>query len=420
MKIKFMVQGLVCSGVLLCSSLAAAADTLLAQVPLQLAAEQTVTAELWGDRLPNGYANDLLVMLKDKDKKLLTAYAPSIKGGYNCQLQPVKLWAGKSARQQLLVSAGQGDWRAPGEYRVLSFANKKKVREVFGAAESMGLVTQAYAKDGKIHVALIDGNKSDLTPAAGCEVADSKLEYGGIFSLVAHDVDDDGADELLGCQQLVQKKQPLADVGAIWKQDKKTKEWKQFSLTIMTLAPTPKDNTVNDGKDFAAGTLLVRKMVVPGGEATFPVFASKDVELQNKMNKLLQEECQEYLEHFYKGEADMAFKVMRADEQILSVQLISGKSRFIHHQLNVNPKTGEKIRLDEVLNVKDKDLLPLLNVLNTNKNVVYKDKLPDEWYIEGDNLFLMQRIDGVDQVSGFALGNLHKFLLKKELLNSKS
>lgn len=80
----------------------------------------------------------------------------------------------------------------------------------------------------------------------------------------------------MGCQQLVQKKQPLADVGAIWKQDKKTKEWKQFSLTIMTLAPTPKDNTVNDGKDFAVGTILVRKMVVPGGEATFPVFAGKD------------------------------------------------------------------------------------------------------------------------------------------------
>ena len=397
MKIKWMVQGLACSSVLFCSTIAAAADTLLAQVPLQLTAEQTVTAELWGDRLSNGYANDLLVMIKDKDKKLLTAHAPSVKGGYNCQLQPIKLWAGKSARQQLLVSAAQGDWHAPSEYRVLSFANKKNV-----------------------HVALIDGNKSDLTPAAGSEVEDGKLEYGGLHSLVAHDVDNDGADELLGCQQLVQKKQPLADVGAIWKQDKKTKEWKQFALTIMTLAPTPKDNTVNDGKDFAAGTILVRKMVVPGGEATFPVFAGKDVELQNKMNKLLQDECKDYLEHFYKGEADMAFKVMRADEQILSLQLISGKNSFIHHQLNVNPKTAEKIRLDEVLNVKDKDLLPLLNLLNTNKKVVYKDRLPDEWYIEGDNLFLMQRIDGVDQVSGFAMGNLHKFLLKKELLNSKS
>ena len=107
MKIKWMVQGLACSSVIFCSTIAAAADTLLAQVPLQLTAEQTVTAELWGDRLPNGYANDLLIMIKDKDKKLLTAHAPSIKGGYNCQLQPIKLWAGKSARQQLLVSAAQ-------------------------------------------------------------------------------------------------------------------------------------------------------------------------------------------------------------------------------------------------------------------------------------------------------------------------
>lgn len=80
MKIKWMVQGLACSSVLFCSTIAAAADTLLAQVPLQLTAEQTVTAELWGDRLSNGYANDLLVMIKDKDKKLLTAHAPSIKG----------------------------------------------------------------------------------------------------------------------------------------------------------------------------------------------------------------------------------------------------------------------------------------------------------------------------------------------------
>ena len=71
MKIKWMVQGLACSSVLFCSTIAAAADTLLAQVPLQLTAEQTVTAELWGDRLSNGYANDLLVMIKDKDMHLL-------------------------------------------------------------------------------------------------------------------------------------------------------------------------------------------------------------------------------------------------------------------------------------------------------------------------------------------------------------
>ena len=35
MKIKWLVQGLACSSVLFCSNMAAAADTLLAQVPLQ-------------------------------------------------------------------------------------------------------------------------------------------------------------------------------------------------------------------------------------------------------------------------------------------------------------------------------------------------------------------------------------------------
>ncbi len=161
-------------------------------------------------------------------------------------------------------------------------------------------------------------------------------------------------------------------------------------------------------------------MVVPGGEATFPIFASRDVELQNKVNELLNKESKEYLQAFYQGRADMAFKVMRADSKLLSLQLISGKSSFIHHHVNIDPKTGKLIRLDEVLNAKDRDLLPLLNVLNTNKNVVYKDALPEEWYIEGDNLFLMQRVAGADQVSGFAIGNLHKFLLKKELLPQKA
>ncbi len=418
MKIKTYLGSAVLGLLLLYNTGAGAADTLLAQTELELAAGTKATAELWGDCLPSGYASGLLLMLKDADGKLLTAYNPSIKGGYNCQLQPVRVW--KSKGQQLLVSTGQGDWRAASEYRILSFANKKKVHEIFGAAESMGLVTQGYVQDGRLHVSMLEGSSSELEPAAGSEVTDGKLEFGSLHTLVAHDVDDDGRDELLSSQQISQRKAVLADVGAVWQFDKKTKKWQQFSQTIMTLAPVPKENTINDGADFAAGAVLVRKMVVPGGEATFPIFASRDVELQNKVNELLNKESKEYLQAFYQGRADMAFKVMRADSKLLSLQLISGKSSFIHHHVNIDPKTGKLIRLDEVLNAKDRDLLPLLNVLNTNKNVVYKDALPEEWYIEGDNLFLMQRVAGADQVSGFAIGNLHKFLLKKELLPQKA
>lgn len=413
MKIKMMLAAALCSSTL-CLGSVSAADTLLASAQLTLA-QGAATAELWGDRLPDGYANDLLLLLKDKEGQLLTAYAPSIKGGYNCLLLPVQLNADKAGGQQLLISAGQGDWRTGSEYRVLSFADKKKVQEVFGAAESLGLVTQAYIKEGKVHVTLADGSKSELEPAAGTSVSEGEASYGGLYSLTAHDVDGDGADELLGSQQVAQKKQPLADVGAVWQLDKESKKWKQSALTIMTLSPAPKGNTVNDGKDFAAGAVLVRKMVVPGGEATYPVFASKDVELQNKINELLAKESEAYLKAFYAGTADMAFKVLRADDRLLSVQLISGKTSFRHHHINIDMQTGEGLRLDELLNTKDKDLLPLLNVLNTNKAVSYRDKLPEEWYIEDDNLFLMQNIKGQDEVSGFALGNLHKFILNKKI-----
>lgn len=414
MKIKMMLAAALV-GSALCLGSVSAADTLLASTQLTLA-QGAGTAELWGDRLPNGYANDLLLMLKDKEGQLLTAYAPSIKGGYNCLLLPVQLSADKAAGQQLLISAGQGDWRTGSEYRVLSFADKKKVQEVFGAAESLGLVTQAYIKEGKLHVALADGSKSELEPAAGTSVSEGAASYGGLYSLTAHDVDGDGIDELLGSQQLVQHKQALADVGAVWQLDKESQQWKQSALTIMTLSPSPKGNTVNEGRDFSAGTILVRKMVVPGGEATYPVFAAKNVELQNKINTLLVDESKNYLQAFYQGKADMAFKVLRADDKLLSLQLISGKTSFVHHHVNIDMQTGAKLRLDEVLNSRDKDLLSLLNVLNTNKTVHYT-QLPEEWYVEGDNLFLMQNVAGQDEVSGFALGNLHKFIRDKKIFS---
>ena len=138
---------------------AAAADTLLAKTALRLE-HGSATAELWGDRLPNGYSGDLLVLLKDEKGKLMTAFAPSIKGGYHPLLAAVQVKpiakeqarsagnettaaaqsaagdagaaqqgpsATKAAAQQLLVSVGQGDWQAPREFRVLDFADVQRV-----------------------------------------------------------------------------------------------------------------------------------------------------------------------------------------------------------------------------------------------------------------------------------------------------
>ena len=411
---------------------AAAADTLLAKTALQLD-KGSVTAELWGDRLPSGYSEDLLVLLKDERGKLVTAYAPSIKGGYYPILEAVQVKlvdkkaataAGsesvseaKQAAQQLLVSVGQGDWQAASEFRILDFAERNKVQELFSSADSMGLVSKAYSNEEKLYVTLKDGQQNVANLPEG--VSSNRIYYGGLYSLTAHDLDGDGQQELLGAQQLVNGKQNVADVGAVWQLDGE-KKWKQSNVTIMTTSPTPKSNTVNDGKEVATGVILPRKMVVPGGEATYPTFVSHDVELQNKINRLLQSECAEYLDSFYQGKADMAFKVIAANEHIISLQLISGKSKFKHHHVNINPSTGELIKLNQILNYKDPDLMPLLRLLCTNKNMMLEYQPPAEWYIEGKNLFLMQNICGQDEVAGFALGNLHKFVLDKRWLEKNS
>ena len=411
---------------------AAAADTLLAKTALQLD-KGSVTAELWGDRLPSGYSEDLLVLLKDERGKLVTAYAPSIKGGYYPILEAVQVKlvdkkaataAGsesvseaKQAAQQLLVSVGQGDWQAASEFRILDFAERNKVQEFFSSADSMGLVSKAYSNEEKLYVTLKDGQQNVANLPEG--VSSNRIYYGGLYSLTAHDLDGDGQQELLGAQQLVNGKQNVADVGAVWQLDGE-KKWKQSNVTIMTTSPTPKSNTVNDGKEVATGVILPRKMVVPGGEATYPTFVSHDVELQNKINRLLQSECAEYLDSFYQGKADMAFKVITANEHIISLQLISGKSKFKHHHVNINPSTGELIKLNQILNYKDPDLMPLLRLLCTNKNMMLEYQPPAEWYIEGKNLFLMQNICGQDEVAGFALGNLHKFVLDKRWLEKNS
>lgn len=411
---------------------AAAADTLLAKTALQLD-KGSVTAELWGDRLPSGYSEDLLVLLKDERGKLVTAYAPSIKGGYYPMLEAVQVKpvdkkaataAGsesvseaKQAAQQLLVSVGQGDWQTASEFRILDFAERNKVQELFSSADSMGLVSKAYSNEEKLYVTLKDGQQNVANLPEG--VSSNRIYYGGVYSLTAHDLDGDGQQELLGAQQLTGGKQNVADVGAIWQLQSDDK-WKHTNITIMTTTPTPKSNTVNDGKEVATGVILPRKMVVPGGEATYPTFVSHDVELQNKINRLLQSECAEYLDSFYQGKADMAFKVITANEHIISLQLISGKSKFKHHHVNINPSTGELIKLNQILNYKDPDLMPLLRLLCTNKNMMLEYQPPAEWYIEGKNLFLMQNICGQDEVAGFALGNLHKFVLDKRWLEKNS
>ena len=432
-----MVGGLAAFILSVCPGNALAADTLLSTVDLRLQ-DEVVQAELWGDCLNNGYASDLLVLLK-RDKKVLAAYNPTISGGYNCllstvQIKPVKENSQREKKtlpQQLLISAAQGDWSVGTEYRILDFANIEKVTELFSGVDSMGIISKAELAGNNLILDFADGQKNEAVLPSGL-VDTGAVYYGGLHSLTADDLDDDGQDELLATQQIKQEDTLLADVGSIWRLTKSTNEqnrkdknlkhwqWDKGSITVMTAVPVPKDNVINDGQNNKQGSVLVRKIVIPGGEATYPIFSSSDIKLTNKVNKLLHKECAKTFPDFFNGTADMAFKVVRNDDLLLTVQLIHGKSRFIHHNVNIDPKTGKQLYLKDILDVKNKELPALLKVLCTNNKMDFSQGIPDEWYIEGNNLFLVQNIDDKEEVAGFALGNLHKYILDNKWLKKNT
>ena len=80
---------------LLCGASVANAERLpLAELELTQKGE-LVKFELVGEKLPGGYANDLLLLMKDADKKIITAYKPHVDGGYNCLLEAVQLKEGE-------------------------------------------------------------------------------------------------------------------------------------------------------------------------------------------------------------------------------------------------------------------------------------------------------------------------------------
>ncbi len=377
------------------------------------------TVELWGDRKSGNYADKLIIFLKDKNGNLLAAYGPSITGGYGCFLNFVSV-DGKN--DQVLVAVGRGNWQADTDFRIVDFSDLTQVREVFTDTDNSGVVQKTWFAENELVIDLINGeeNSIGLTPEQFQNIISTERDpiYGRIFSLTVCDLDHDGSDELLTVQKISAAGRELADVGTVWKMD--NDEWQKGGYAVLVTGGV-KNNTINDGAEGVGYTVVPRKIVLGGREATYPLIAYySDAELQNRLNEILRQECDAYLQEFYRGEADMAFNVLVANKSMLSVQFISGKDTFIHHNVHIDPTTGRKIKLSDLLDTKQPDLIKLLNLLNANKNVQINTPLPDEWCIDDDKLLLFQTVNGKEEISGFALGNLHKFIKSRKFIKNKN
>lgn len=377
-----------------------------------------VQIELWGNKIAGGYADNLLLLFKNEDGNIEAAYNPTVKGGYNCQLDTVSVI---KDQKQLLLAVAQGSWQRPTEYRIIDFSEKSNIREIFAGADNYGVVRESAIEGDQLQVTMNDNSSSfmQIDERVLEQITPSRLtaETEKISSLTAIDTDNDGKQEVFTTQKITADKKVLADVGAVWKLNK-DKKWETSGLTILVSGAVGKDNKINDGCENNWYTVLPRKIVAPGGEATYPLIAVHDnAQLQNTINELLRQESAAYLQKFISGKADMAFNVVRADDMLLGIQLISGKNKFVHHHINIDPESGRLLKIGDLLNLQDPDLLPLLNLLNTNKNIVFQDKVPDEWYLADQKLCLVMNTDGNEEVACYAIGNLHKFLKDKKWLS---
>jgi hypothetical protein len=114
--------------------------------------KETVT--LYGDTLAGGsnYYHNLMLMVTDADGKLITAYTPSLKGGYNLLLS--KAPAGKGSKKEtVILAAPQGTAGESVAYRVLDFGKSDKVKETFTDVDSLGITTStAYLSGNRFKV----------------------------------------------------------------------------------------------------------------------------------------------------------------------------------------------------------------------------------------------------------------------------
>ncbi len=413
-----MKQAAAALALIFCSaSAAAAADTQLAAVQGEINGAPA-RVELWGEMLPGNYADKLMLFFKDARGQLLSAFEPSVTGGYNCLLRLVSL---DGRNQQVLLAAGRGGVRAGTEFRIVDFTVPKKVQEVFAAAANHGVIDKVSLRGGELRVLFQNGEERTVELAEeDCRrIAESgrPLEYEGLFSLLPCDIDGDGRDELLSLQKISLGGRELAEAGALWRLDA-GQGWLQQDYAL--LAAYGEAGAVNKGATTAKYTVLPRAALLPRGEAALPVIACRDHPgLQNRLNAALEQAFAPYLQQYCRGESELAFQIMRATENMLTFAIISGREKFTRHYLHLDPQTGREITLQDCFRVR-REFRRLLASLNENEAMDFSGGVPQEWYIRDDCLYVQQMVDGEEQMAAFALKDLQNCLKSEKFVNNKN
>lgn len=400
--------------------------------------DEEETVELYGGRLTSGssYRHDLLLLLKNSGGDLLTAYVPSVKGGYACTMEKVRL-VGKG--EQVLLAVGQAGDEGSTEYRIIDFADVKAVQEIFSGSDNLGVAAVAeYLPDFRSRLIFADGTSSEeqlpgekrfyekrgLYDEGGNVLKDYRRpSVSKINSLVPVDLDRDGRMELLSLQSVkgLGSDDLLGKLAGVWTYDEAA-GWQLKNKTFYSGGKN-KDDKFHRSYNEKGWRIVSRQVVYDSSNVTYPVFiAAGAPELQNKVNKDFTVLAAPYLQKLGDGESELDYTLTFVGDKFISLVFFgvmdeAGKEIFAKIPVNLDAKTGAILELSDVLNLKDADLLPVLQLLTKKEKVDFSKGIPKSWYYNGTNFVFCQRNEAGEWLEAVAAAaDLKKFLLRPELL----
>ena len=431
---------------------------------------KTETVELWGTKLAekSSYYKELLLLVKDADGKIVTAYKPTLNAGYACYLQKAKLLPNG---EQIVLSGFRGADSGM-DFRVIDVAKPKTVQELFSSTESMLVSGDArLIPDFAAMLFLPNGESKlvdikDTAPYIARGIYD---EQGSLLkakrnpeltltSVSLPDLDGDGQAELMLTQMFkgLQWEENLGTACTVWRHSTAKKQTEQEQEQEQAADPLT-DGTTSDGSAlthsprtlgawryvggefyadadahdrfrrqirFSNGMLYASQAIYKQSSVTYPIFTIEaKPELQKKINLLLSDVYQKYLTFLGKKECELDYTLPFAGAQMVSMIFfgVAGTGdaeQFERHPLNIDLATGAELRLADILNTKHPDLLPVIITLTAEQGVDFSKGLPQSWYYNGKNFVFCQQKQGTKiwHEAVVAAEDLQSFLIKGNIL----
>lgn len=363
---------------------------------------------LTGEKLANGFCRDFLFHIEgDAAPYMLN---PDVAGGYYPELKIVKL---RENEEQLFLSVRQGGQNATSEYRIFAMKNNK-LKPIFEATESAGMISSVNLDGEKMQVVLLDGVKQDIELDKKIwEKIDNDFLRGyepnfvGFHNLMPYDKEGDGIDELYATQRIEMAGQELGYV-AVRMDLQKDDSWK-MSHYVLQLPTIADKNTeaINRGVTTSFYEIHSEKIYIEEAQGAIPKFYCQNENVSEKVNKNFKEFYIKNLKQLFGNNESMGYEIIIAHDNILSVRFIGSdakKNNFLH----IEPSTGRVMTIEDMFTI-SKDFLKTMTILSPTR-YKYKKKDLGNWFIKGVKLNVILDEDGKQRAETFSLSAFEQFL----------